>query len=119
MMVGLELVALGCPRFLGFQGTEVGLDPWATLVATITPAAMIGPTVWATGSVHLGEVHLRTAIELGPELGRRSRECRRHAQKNVVLNGPGRLETDHGRQHGRERGRAPPLAFACRSQDHG
>ena len=52
-MVGLELVVLGCPRFLGYQGTAPSVDPWATLVATIALAAMIGPTVWATGRVRL------------------------------------------------------------------
>lgn len=52
-MVGLELVALGCPRFLGFQENRPGLDPSITLVATIALAAMIGPTVWGRGKIRL------------------------------------------------------------------
>ena len=51
-MVGVQLVALGCPRFLGFQD---GLGPQGTVttVATVTLAAMIGPTVWGKGKLKL------------------------------------------------------------------
>src|SRR3954462_15263 len=51
-MVGIELVTLGCPRFLGYQG---GTGPSGTvaLVATVTLAAMIAPTVWGKGKLKL------------------------------------------------------------------
>jgi xanthine permease XanP len=52
-MVGIELVALGCPRFLGFQTGGAGPQGTATTVATITLAAMIGPTVWGKGILKL------------------------------------------------------------------
>jgi len=52
-MVGVELVALGCPRFLGFQDGGAGLQGTATTVATVTLAAMIGPTVWGKGKLKL------------------------------------------------------------------
>ena len=52
-MVGIELVALGCPRFLGFQDGGAGPQGTATTVATATLAAMIGPTVWGKGKVKL------------------------------------------------------------------
>jgi NCS2 family nucleobase:cation symporter-2 len=51
-MVGIQLVALGCPRFLGFQG-GAGPQGMATAVATVTLAAMIGPTIWGKGKLKL------------------------------------------------------------------
>ncbi|MGH7826366.1 MAG: uracil-xanthine permease family protein [Candidatus Binatia bacterium] len=52
-MVGVELVALGCPRFLGFQDGGAGPQGIVTAVATVTLAAMIGPTVWGKGKLKL------------------------------------------------------------------
>lgn len=51
-MVGIELVALGCPRFLGFEN-GIGPQGTVTTVATVTLAAMIGPTVWGKGNLKL------------------------------------------------------------------
>jgi NCS2 family nucleobase:cation symporter-2 len=52
-MVGLELVGLGCPRFVGFRDGGAGPQGIATSVATVTLAAMIGPTVWGKGKFKL------------------------------------------------------------------
>jgi NCS2 family nucleobase:cation symporter-2 len=52
-MVGVELVALGCPRFLGFQDGGTGPQGTVTAVATVTLAAMIAPTVWGKGKLKL------------------------------------------------------------------
>jgi NCS2 family nucleobase:cation symporter-2 len=52
-IVGIELVALGCPRFLGFQEGGSGPQGIVTAVATLTLAAMIGPTVWSKGKLKL------------------------------------------------------------------
>jgi NCS2 family nucleobase:cation symporter-2 len=52
-MVGVELVALGCPRFVGFQDGGAGSPGTVTAVATVTLAAMIGPTVWGKGKIKL------------------------------------------------------------------
>jgi NCS2 family nucleobase:cation symporter-2 len=52
-MVGIELVAVGCPRFLGFQDGGAGPQGTATAVATVTLAAMIGPTIWGKGKLKL------------------------------------------------------------------
>ena len=51
-MVGIELITLGTPRFLGYQNGE---GPYGTtaLVASVTLAAMIGLTVWGKGKVKL------------------------------------------------------------------
>ena len=51
-MVGIQLVALGCPRFLGFQ-RGAGPQGIVTAVATVTLAAMIGPTIWGKGKLKL------------------------------------------------------------------
>lgn len=55
-MVGIELIRLGCPRFLGFAGGQA--DKRATIIAFITLAAMIGPTVWSNGRLRLYPVLL-------------------------------------------------------------
>jgi xanthine permease XanP len=51
-MVGIELVTLGCPRFVGFQD-GAGPQGIFTAVATVTLAAMIGPTIWGKGKLKL------------------------------------------------------------------
>jgi xanthine permease XanP len=57
-MVGVQLVAVSCPRFLGFQGGGAGAQASATTVAIVTLAAMIGPTVWGKGKLKLYPVLL-------------------------------------------------------------
>jgi xanthine permease XanP len=52
-MSGLQLVALGCPRFVGYSKTEAVLDPRAPLIGLITLLAMIVPTVWTKSKLHL------------------------------------------------------------------
>jgi xanthine permease XanP len=60
-MVGVQLVVLGCPRFLGFQN---GTGPQGTVatVATVTLAAMIGPTIWGKGKLKLYPVLIGLGI---------------------------------------------------------
>ena len=52
-MLGVVLVGLGCPRFLGFQAGGAGPQASATTVGIVTLAAMIGPTVWGRGKLKL------------------------------------------------------------------
>jgi NCS2 family nucleobase:cation symporter-2 len=61
-MVGIELVTLGCPRFLGFQTAGAGSQGTATTVAILTLAAMIGPTVWGKGILKLYPVLIGLVI---------------------------------------------------------
>jgi xanthine permease XanP len=61
-MVGVELVAVSCPRFLGFQGGGAGAQASATTVAIVTLAAMIGPTVWGKGKLKLYPVLLGLVV---------------------------------------------------------
>jgi Permease family len=52
-MVGVVLVGLGCPRFLGFHAGGAGTQASATTVGIVTLAAMIAPTVWGKGKLKL------------------------------------------------------------------
>jgi NCS2 family nucleobase:cation symporter-2 len=52
-MSGLQLVALGCPRFLGYTKESTAADPRAMLIGLTTLFAMIIPTVWTRSKLHL------------------------------------------------------------------
>jgi xanthine permease XanP len=52
-MSGLQLVALGCPRFLGYSKTNTAADPRALLIGVVTLFAMIVPTIWTRSKLHL------------------------------------------------------------------
>ena len=60
-MVGIELVTLGCPRFVGYQG-GTGPRGTAALIATVTLAAMVAPTVWGKGKLKLYPLLIGLAI---------------------------------------------------------
>src|SRR3954468_8539914 len=60
-MVGIELITLGAPRFLGYAGGS-GPDGTVTLVALITLAAMIAPTVWGKGKLKLYPLLIGLAV---------------------------------------------------------
>ena len=55
-------MALGCPGFSGFRDGGAGLQGTATAVATVTLAAMIGPTVWGKGKLKLYPVLIGLAV---------------------------------------------------------
>jgi xanthine permease XanP len=52
-MSGLQLVALGCPRFLGYSKAESAPDPRALVIGLTTLFAMIVPTIWTRSKLHL------------------------------------------------------------------
>jgi xanthine permease XanP len=51
-MSGLQLVALGCPRFVGYTGPGFVPDFRIVLVGVATLFAMVGATVWSRGKLH-------------------------------------------------------------------
>jgi xanthine permease XanP len=57
-MVGIELIALAAPRFLGFTGPGSSRHLLPIAVALLTLAVMIGPTVWSEGMLRLYPVLL-------------------------------------------------------------
>jgi xanthine permease XanP len=52
-IVGIQLVAIGCPKFLGRSPTHPSASTEATLLGFITLIAMIAPTVWSRGKLKL------------------------------------------------------------------
>jgi xanthine permease XanP len=70
-MVGIELIALAGPRFLGFSQAGSVLDGRAVIVASLTLVAMVAPTVWSKGKLRLYPVLIGlgvgylTAYEVG------------------------------------------------------
>ena len=61
-MVGIELIVLAAPRFLGFTGAGSSRNLLAIAVALLTLAAMIGPTVWSEGMLRLYPVLLGLVV---------------------------------------------------------
>ena len=51
-MAGLQLVALGCPRFIGYAGAGSKPDFPAFAVGTVTLLVMVGATVWNRAKLH-------------------------------------------------------------------
>jgi xanthine permease XanP len=51
-MAGLQLIRLGCPRFVGYSGPGSVPELRAVVVATVTLIVMVGATVWNKGKLH-------------------------------------------------------------------
>jgi xanthine permease XanP len=51
-MSGLQLIALGCPRFVGYTGPGFAPNSRVVAVGVVTLLAMIGATVWNRGKLH-------------------------------------------------------------------
>jgi NCS2 family nucleobase:cation symporter-2 len=52
-IVGIQLVAIGCPKLLGRSPSHPSASTEATLLGFITLVAMIAPTVWSRGKLKL------------------------------------------------------------------
>ena len=61
-MVGLDLVSIGCPRFMGFTPNSEHLNVSAILVALITLAAMVVPTLLTKSKLRLYPVLLGLSL---------------------------------------------------------
>ena len=61
-MSGLQLIALGCPRFVGYTGPGFVPDWRTVLVGAATLLAMIGATVWNRGKLHALPILIGLAI---------------------------------------------------------
>lgn len=61
-MVGIELIVLAAPRFLGFTGPGSSRHLLPIAVALLTLAVMIGPTVWSEGMLRLYPVLLGLVV---------------------------------------------------------
>jgi NCS2 family nucleobase:cation symporter-2 len=61
-MVGIELIVLAAPRFLGFTGPASSRNLLAIAVALLTLSVMIGPTIWSAGMLRLYPVLLGLVV---------------------------------------------------------
>jgi len=52
-MTGLQLVALGCPRFVGYVGPGSIPHPGAVVIGAATLVTMVGATIWTKGKLHV------------------------------------------------------------------
>jgi len=52
-MTGLQLVAIGCPRFVGYTGPGTPAHPKALLIGFITLVTMVFATVWNKKKLHM------------------------------------------------------------------
>ncbi len=64
-MVGIELIALGCTRFLGYTLPGAPLDARVVAVALLTLAAMVVPTVFGRGKVRLYPIVIGLLVGYG------------------------------------------------------
>jgi xanthine permease XanP len=51
-MAGLQLIRLGCPRFVGYNGAGSVPELRALVVGAVTLIVMVGATVWNKGKLH-------------------------------------------------------------------
>ena len=51
-MAGLQLIRLGCPRFVGYNGPGTVPELRALVVGAVTLTVMVGATVWNKGKLH-------------------------------------------------------------------
>jgi len=51
-MAGLQLIRLGCPRFVGYNGPGSVPELRAFIVGAVTLVVMVGATVWNKGKLH-------------------------------------------------------------------
>lgn len=61
-MSGLQLITLGCPRFVGYTGPGFVPDLKTVAVGAATLFAMIGATVWNRGKLHALPILLGLAV---------------------------------------------------------
>ncbi len=51
-MAGLQLIRLGCPRFVGYNGPGTVPELRAFVIGAVTLLVMVGATVWNKGKLH-------------------------------------------------------------------
>jgi NCS2 family nucleobase:cation symporter-2 len=61
-IVGIQLVAIGCPKLLGRSSDHPGASPEAALLGLITLVAMVAPTIWSKGKLKLFPVFIGLAV---------------------------------------------------------
>ena len=67
-MVGLALIPVAIPRFLGIEKSHVVIDPLSVSIASITFFVMVGVTVWGSSRLRLYGVLIGVGSWLGLRL---------------------------------------------------
>src|SRR5262249_52471675 len=67
-MTGLQLVTLGCPRFVGYTGLGSVPNLRTAAVGMATLIAMVGATVWNKGKLHMLPLLIGLAVGYGAAL---------------------------------------------------
>lgn len=60
-IVGIQLIAIGCPKLMGRSATHPDASPQATVVGLITLMAMIAPSIWSKGRLKLFPIFIGLA----------------------------------------------------------
>jgi NCS2 family nucleobase:cation symporter-2 len=68
-MSGLQLVAIGCPRFVGYAGPGAVPHLGPVLIGAATLIAMVGATVWNRGKLHVLPLLIGLLVGFGLSLG--------------------------------------------------
>ncbi len=68
-IVGIQLVAIGCPKLLGRSSTHPDAARAATIVGLVTLLAMIAPSVWSKGKLKLFPILIGLAAGHAVALG--------------------------------------------------
>jgi xanthine permease XanP len=68
-MSGLQLIALGCPRFVGYTGPGSIPNGGTVLIGVATLVAMVGATVWNRGKLHVLPLLVGLVLGYGLSLG--------------------------------------------------
>src|SRR5215471_16677131 len=61
-IVGIQLVAIGCPKLLGRSPTHPNASAQATLIGVATLLAMVAPTIWSKGKLKLFPILVGLAV---------------------------------------------------------
>lgn len=67
-MTGLQLVALGCPRFVGYLGPGSNPNLRTAAIGMATLLTMVGATVWSKGKLHVLPLLIALVVGYGLSL---------------------------------------------------
>jgi xanthine permease XanP len=67
-LVGIELIGIGVPRFIGYDADARALDLRDCAVALVTLAAMLAPTVWGKSKLRLYPVLIGLFVGYGASI---------------------------------------------------
>ena len=64
-IVGIQLVAIGCPKLLGRSPLHPDASPRSTMIGIATLLAMVAPTIWSKGKLKLFPIMIGLTVGYG------------------------------------------------------